>query len=379
MVQVAAGGGPAAAGCGAPGVAGADNVAEFAAGPVAGLRVVVLAATAGDRGHRDAHASDPVPRPGAGRRSGRVHRRVRELWWGWWCRAAGVAAGCAAVGGGGAVGVQRGDTPPGAGVAGRRGGQAASVGRVDNAVPADLGWGSGLAGRADHGTVMVTSAARLGPASAPAWSPWPVPPGPPRDRGLDRDDRRRHPGRCRRSVRAAAVSGRADVLRAGRGRRPGRAWDGREAGAPLLKQIQVGPDAELFQGAGDPGGAQVQRPLLHMLPGSEHLIAGQFPGDHPGVPGRLPERLHVRVPPPGLLPPRRRLRVQFQDQPVRRGAQFPERQRPGLSASAASAVAASCGGQDLGLLLDDPQVHRMHAPAYSAARHRGSLAATEVA
>ena len=127
----------------------------------------------------------------------------------------------------------------------------------------------------------------------------------------------------------------------------------------FLQQIQVSADAELFQGAGDPGGAQVQRPLLHMLPGGEHLIGGQFPGDHPGVPGRLPERPHVRVPPPGLLLPGRRLRVQFQDHPVRRRPQLPERQRPRRPGQRRISRGHVVGGQDLGLLFDDPQVHRV--------------------
>ena len=54
MVQVAAGGGPAAARGGAPGAAGADQVLEFAAGPVAGLGLGVVALAAGDRDHVDA-------------------------------------------------------------------------------------------------------------------------------------------------------------------------------------------------------------------------------------------------------------------------------------------------------------------------------------
>ena len=148
----------------------------------------------------------------------------------------------------------------------------------------------------------------------------------------------------------------------------------------FLKQIQVSADAELFQGAGDPGGAQVQRPLLDVLPGGEHLIGGQFPGDHPGVPGGLPERLHVRVPPPGLLLPGRRLRVQFQDHAVRRGAQFPERQRPRRPGQRRISGGRVLGGQDLGLLFDDPQVHgvqragvqRGQAPRQPR-RHRGRV------
>src|SRR5271169_1513427 len=65
VVQVAAGGGPAAARRGAPGAAGADQVLEFAAGPVAGLGVGVVAVAAGDRDHVDAQAAQVVLRAGA--------------------------------------------------------------------------------------------------------------------------------------------------------------------------------------------------------------------------------------------------------------------------------------------------------------------------
>ena len=49
--------------------------------------------------------------------------------------------------------------------------------------------------------------------------------------------------------------------------------------------------------------AQVQGPLLDVLPGREHLIGGQFPADHPGAAGLLPERPHGRVPAAGVFPP----------------------------------------------------------------------------
>src|SRR5580692_13003786 len=70
VVQVAAGGGPAAARGGAPGAAGADQVLECAAGPVAGLGVGVVAVAAGDRGQAGAQAAQVILRPGAGRRIG---------------------------------------------------------------------------------------------------------------------------------------------------------------------------------------------------------------------------------------------------------------------------------------------------------------------
>src|SRR5580704_3779004 len=96
VVQVAAGGGPAAARGGAGGVAGADQVLEFAAGPVAGLGAGVVAGTPGDGGER---GGEDAPRPGGG-------RRVAVVRWssaGWSGAGWGVAAGEAGVGGGGAV------------------------------------------------------------------------------------------------------------------------------------------------------------------------------------------------------------------------------------------------------------------------------------
>ena len=77
MVQVAAGGGPAAARCGAPGAAGADQVLEFAAGRVAGLGVGVVAGRAGDGGQRGGQdARGPgAGWSGAGGGGGRVRSR----------------------------------------------------------------------------------------------------------------------------------------------------------------------------------------------------------------------------------------------------------------------------------------------------------------
>jgi hypothetical protein len=82
-----------------------------------------------------------------------------------------------------------------------------------------------------------------------------------------------------------------------------------------------------LQGAGEAGGAQVQGPLLHVLPGGQDLIRRELAGDHPGVAGVFPECAHVRVLPGGLLAPLGGFGVQFQDQPVRGGPQLPERQR----------------------------------------------------
>src|SRR5271154_6518547 len=52
------------------GAAGADQVLEFAAGPVARLGVGVVAGTAGDRDQADAQAAQVILRSGAGRRVG---------------------------------------------------------------------------------------------------------------------------------------------------------------------------------------------------------------------------------------------------------------------------------------------------------------------
>src|SRR5580692_1185913 len=154
VVQVAAGGGPAAARGGAPGAAGADQVLEFAAGPVAGLGVGVVAVAAGDRDQAGAQAAQVILRPGAVRRvtaeSGTAGdseggaARWRVSAWGsgagW-----GVAAGEAGVRGGGAIGVQGGDAPARAGVLGGGGDEVAGVGGVDQAERADLAGGLGRA------------------------------------------------------------------------------------------------------------------------------------------------------------------------------------------------------------------------------------------
>jgi len=68
VVQVAAGRGPAAAGCGAPGAPGADQVLEFAAGLVPGLGVAVVTAAAGDQGQPHPQRNQVIPAPGIGRR-----------------------------------------------------------------------------------------------------------------------------------------------------------------------------------------------------------------------------------------------------------------------------------------------------------------------
>jgi hypothetical protein len=41
--------------------------------------------------------------------------------------------------------------------------------------------------------------------------------------------------------------------------------------------------------------AQVQGPLLDVLPGREDLLGGHLPGDHPGVAGVFAEPADVRV------------------------------------------------------------------------------------
>jgi hypothetical protein len=66
-----------------------------------------------------------------------------------------------------------------------------------------------------------------------------------------------------------------------------------------------------------------------MLPGRQDLIGGQFPRDHPGVPGVLPEPAHMRILLRLLPAAPGRVRVQLKDQPVRRVPQLPERLGPG--------------------------------------------------
>ena len=89
------------------------------------------------------------------------------------------------------------------------------------------------------------------------------------------------------------------------------------AAVAFLQEIEVGADAQFPQGAGQAGGAQVQRPLLDMLPRGKHLIGGKLAGDHPGVAGVLAEPAHVRFPLGDLLAFADRLGIQLQDQFVR--------------------------------------------------------------
>src|SRR5260370_13870860 len=194
MVQVTASRGSATARGGAPSAAGADQVLEFAAGPVAGLGVGVVAVAAGDRDHVDAQAAHVVLRAGAGRRVGAESGTTGdgEVGAARWR----VAARRAAVRGGGAIGVQSGDAPARAGVPGGSGDEVAGVGGVDQAERADLAGGLGHAlqrlerhgdrdQRRDAWLGIVTSVAagptriagrRLGtvaPARA-AWAAWAI-------------------------------------------------------------------------------------------------------------------------------------------------------------------------------------------------------------
>src|SRR5579872_2605471 len=234
MVEVASGCGASAAGRGASGVAGLDQVLEVAAGPVSGFGVVVGARAAGDRGDPDAQ----VAQPGLG---GAAARR-------------GVPAGDAAVGGGGAVRVQVGEAPAGARVPGGGGEQVSGVVVVDQAEPVHLGRGPGRVclrrpghrdsdqrGQARAGVLAgrLTAAALAGPArrawAGPACGAW---------AGLAR----------------GAGTGLADVSLAGC---PGAVLAGQgRAGVTFLEQVEVGADPQLVRGAGDAGGAQVQGALL---------------------------------------------------------------------------------------------------------------------
>ena len=124
VVQVTAGGGTAAAWRGAGSGAGPDEVLEGAAGVVAGLGAGVVAGTAGDGDQRGLEGEGIVR--GADAR-GRV------------------AAAEAGVGGGSAVRVQRGEAPPGAGMAGGGCRQVACVVAVEDPVPVGFAGGVGAA------------------------------------------------------------------------------------------------------------------------------------------------------------------------------------------------------------------------------------------
>jgi hypothetical protein len=66
---------------------------------------------------------------------------------------------------------------------------------------------------------------------------------------------------------------------------------GRQAAVAFLQQIQIRTDAQFSQATAHPGGTQVQRPLLHVLPRRQHLIRGELTGDQPGVPGVFPKKI----------------------------------------------------------------------------------------
>ena len=152
------------------------------------------------------------------------------------------------------------------------------------------------------------------------------------------------------------------------------------AAVPLLEQIQVGPHAQLPQGAGHPGRAQVQSPLLDVLPGGEDLIGGQLVGDHPGVPGALPERADVRLGLGRFLPLADRLGVQLEDQLVRGRAHLPERhprRGPGQQPVGRGGVLVG-----LRMLVSSSMIRSWNGwirPACSAANDRGSRVATVAA
>ena len=112
VVQVAAHRGPSAARRGAPGVPGPDQMLELPAGPVSGLSVRMVAASAAHWGQLDTRLADPLARVRI--RSGSGSGVAGARWW--------VASRGAAVGGGGAVGVQNCGTPAAAWVTGGRSG-----------------------------------------------------------------------------------------------------------------------------------------------------------------------------------------------------------------------------------------------------------------
>ena len=134
-----------------------------------------------------------------------------------------------------------------------------------------------------------------------------------------------------------------------------------------------------MQGAGDAGGAQVQGPLLDVLPGGEDLIGREFAGDHPGIAGFLPEPAHVRVLPGGLLAALGGFGVQFQDQAVRGRPQLPERQRSRGLGQYGIGLGRVLAGQDPGLVFDDPRVHRVDRARVQRGEVAGSRRVTVLA
>ena len=146
VIQVASCRRPRAAGRGAGGAAGSDQVLESAAGVVADLRLSMVAGTAGDRDYLDA-------------------REAR-----WW-----VAAAGAAMRGGSAVGVQGGDAPASAGWREAAATTSRTSGASSRPNPPTSPGVSDKPCRVSAGTVMVTSAATLGGGSA--WARPPVPAG----------------------------------------------------------------------------------------------------------------------------------------------------------------------------------------------------------
>jgi hypothetical protein len=129
-----------------------------------------------------------------------------------------------------------------------------------------------------------------------------------------------------------------------------------------LQQVEVGPDAQFLQGARDSGGAQVQGPLLHVLPGRQDLIGGQFPGDHAAVAGLLPEPAHGRFPLGGLFPLADRFGVQLDDQFAGGRPGLPERHPRHQPGQDLVGLAGVLVGQDAGLLGEDLQLERVDPP-----------------
>ena len=210
---------------------------------------------------------------------------------------------------------------------------------------------------------MVTRAARLGPASGPGRGAGPGPPGPPFPPGPSR------PGTGwagRAGVRGRLVRGRLVLGGFPAGGGPG----GGGAAVAFLEQIQVGADAEVWQGAGDAGGAQVQGALLDVLPGRQDLVGGQLAGDHPGVAGVLPEPADVRLAPGGFLALAGGVGVQGQDQLAGGVPQFPERHAGGGPGEDGVGPGGVGAGQVPGLVFDDPQVDRVDLPGAQRGERR---------
>ncbi len=134
---------------------------------------------------------------------------------------------------------------------------------------------------------------------------------------------------------------------------------GKGTAVGLLQQIQERANAQFLEGAGHSGGAQVQGPLLDVLPGGQDFVGRHLVGDHPGVPRVLAEAANVCVLPGFVLAELRVVGVEFEHQLVCGVAQPPERLRLGQVRKHPIGFGDVFEGQEPGLVLDDLDGHRV--------------------